>query len=153
MSRGAMTHQNNSRLHILLVEDNADDIEMVWEGFKGVPLVNLHTVRDGEEAMAYLRQQGQYQGAQRPGLLLLDIQMPKKNGFEVLREMKADPVLRHVPVVIFSTSSTEEDIVRLYADGACSYLNKPIGLMKYQDMARQFALYWTQLARIPACEG
>lgn len=140
---------NPELLRILLVEDNDDDVVMLLEAFAGVPLVHLDTVRDGEEAMAYLRRQGRYKDVHPPGLLLLDIRMPKKDGFGVLREMKADPRLRHVPVIVLTTSSQEEDVVRSYAEGACSYLEKPVGLTRSRNMVRQLALYWTELVRVP----
>ena len=149
MSREGARRRDHRPLRILLVEDNDDDVVMLLEAFAGVPLVRLDTVRDGEEAMAYLRREGKYKDASLPGLLLLDIRMPKKDGYGVLREMKADPALRHVPVVVLTTSAGEEDVVRSYAEGACSYLQKPVGLTGSQNMARQFALYWTELARVP----
>jgi CheY-like chemotaxis protein len=149
MRSNAVNPQHNQPLRILLVEDNEDDVVMLQEAFAGVPLVPFTTVRDGEEALAYLRREGKYKDATLPALILLDIKMPKKNGFEVLREMKADPALRRVPVIMLTTSSREEDVVRSYAEGACSYLQKPIGIMNLQDMARQFALYWTKVSRVP----
>src|SRR3712207_2684648 len=96
---------NIQPMEILLVEDNEDDIVLEQEALAEAKLVNLmYVVRDGEEAMAYLRRQGQYQDAKTPGLILLDINMPKKNGFEVLNEIKADPELWHIPVVMLTTS-------------------------------------------------
>jgi CheY-like chemotaxis protein len=138
-------------MEILLVEDNEDDILLEQEALAEAQLVNLmHVVRDGEEAMAYLRRQGKYQNAQRPGLVLLDINMPKKNGFEVLNEIKADPALRHMPVVMLTTSDSEADIVKSYAKGACSFITKPMDFDKFRDVARQFALYWALVARVPS---
>jgi two-component system, response regulator len=112
----------------------------------------MYVVRDGEEAMAYLRRQGKYQNAQMPGLILLDINMPKKNGFEVLNEIKKDPALMHMPVVILTTSDSESDIVKSYAKGACSFITKPMDFDKLRDVARQFALYWALIARVPSKE-
>jgi CheY-like chemotaxis protein len=149
VSPQAARRRSPQPLRILLVEDNDDDVVMLLEAFAGVPLVHLDTVRDGEEAMAYLRRQGRYKDIHQPGLLLLDIRMPKKDGFGVLREMKADPALRHVPVIVLTTSSREEDILRSYAEGACSYLEKPVGLTRSRNMVQQLALYWTELARVP----
>lgn len=137
-------------VHLLYAEDNEDDIVMLREAFASLPNICLETVKDGQEAMSYLRRQAPYQDASAPELLLLDIKMPRKDGFAVLAEVKADPLLRPLPVIMFTTSSREEDVVRSYAEGACSYLEKPFGLMEYQDLARQFAQYWTMLARIPA---
>jgi len=138
-------------MEILLVEDNEDDILLEQEALAEAKLVNLMSVvRDGEEAMAFLRRQGQYQDAQMPGLILLDINMPKKNGFEVLNELKADPALMHIPVVMLTTSDNEADIVKSYAKGACSYITKPMDFDKFRDVIKQFALYWALVARIPS---
>jgi CheY-like chemotaxis protein len=138
-------------MEILLVEDNEDDILLEQEALAEAKLVNvMSVVRDGEEAMAFLRRQGQYQDAQMPGLILLDINMPKKNGFEVLNELKADPALMHIPVVMLTTSDNEADIVKSYAKGACSYITKPMDFDKFRDVIKQFALYWALVARIPS---
>ena len=138
-------------MEILLVEDNEDDIVLEREALADAKLVNLMSVvRDGEEAMAFLRREGRYQDAQVPGLILLDINMPRKNGFEVLNELKADPALVHIPVVMLTTSDSEADIVKSYAKGACSYITKPMDFDKFREVAKQFALYWALVARIPA---
>jgi len=137
-------------LELLLVEDNEDDIVLIQEAFANARLVNvLSTVQDGEAALAYLRREGRYQGAHRPGLVLLDINMPKKNGFEVLETMKTHPQLRSIPVIMLTTSDREEDIVRSYADGACSYIRKPVDLNQFSDVIKHFELYWTLVSRIP----
>jgi CheY-like chemotaxis protein len=136
---------------ILLVEDNDDDIVLVQECFAEAKFANpLHVVKDGEEAMAYLRREGEYKDATMPGLLLLDINMPKKNGFEVLSEIKSDPALRHLPVIMLTTSQREEDVVKSYSEGACSYVTKPVEFREFVRVIRHFALYWTLVARIPA---
>lgn len=133
------------------MEDNEDDILLEQEALADAKLVNLmYVVRDGDEAIAYLRRQGKYHDAKVPGLILLDINMPKKNGFEVLNEIKADPALMHIPVVMLTTSDSEADIVKSYAKGACSYITKPMDFDKFQEVVRQFALYWALVARIPA---
>jgi CheY-like chemotaxis protein len=138
-------------VEILLVEDNEDDVLLEQEAIVEVKLVNLmHVVRDGEEAMAYLRREGKYQNAHLPGLILLDINMPKKNGFEVLKEIKADPALMHIPIVMLTTSDNESDIVKSYAKGACSFITKPMDFDKFREVIRQFALYWALVARVPA---
>jgi len=138
-------------LEILLVEDNEDDILLEQEALAEAKLVNLMSVvRDGEEAMAFLRRQGRYQNAQIPGLILLDINMPKKNGFEVLKELKADPTLMHIPVVMLTTSDNEADIVKSYVKGACSYITKPMDFDKFREVVKQFALYWALVARVPS---
>ena len=138
-------------LEILLVEDNEDDIVLEREALADAKLVNLMSVvRDGEEAMAFLRREGRYQDAQVPGLILLDINMPRKNGFEVLNELKADPTLMHIPVVMLTTSDNEADIVKSYVKGACSYITKPMDFDKFREVVKQFALYWALVARVPS---
>jgi len=135
---------------LLLVEDNEDDIVLIEEAFAEAKLMNLiFKVRDGEEALAYLRQEGQYTHRRRPGLVLLDINMPKKNGFEVLQAMKADPLLQSLPVVMLTTSDREDDIVRSYTHGACSYIRKPMSLEQFVQVVRDFELYWTMVSRVP----
>ncbi len=141
-------------VEILLAEDNEDDVILIEEAFAEAKLMNvINKVRDGEEALAYLRRDGRFKGAPRPGLILLDINMPKKNGFEVLEAMKADPRLRPLPVIMLTTSDREEDIVRSYADGACSYVRKPMNLEQFIDVVKQFEIYWTLVSRIPPAKS
>jgi CheY-like chemotaxis protein len=145
-----MSIMTDQRVEVLLVEDNEDDIVIIQESFADARLVNvLNTVRDGEEALAYLRREGRYKGAHRPGLVLLDINMPKKNGFEVLEEMKAAPVLRQIPVVMLTMSEREEDIAFAYSNGACSYIRKPVDLDWLKGVVKHFEQYWTLISRIP----
>lgn len=137
-------------IELLVVEDNDDDVLLIQEAFANAKMLNvIRTVADGEEALAYLRREGPYQRTTRPGLVFLDINMPKKNGFEVLKALKADPDLRSLPVVILTTSDREEDIVRSYADGACSYIRKPVRLERFLEVIAQFELYWTVVSRLP----
>ena len=145
----------NSRImEILLVEDNEDDILLEQEALADAKLVNLMcVVRDGEEALAYLRREGKYRDVQMPGLILLDINMPRKNGFEVLNEIKSDPGLMHIPVIMLTTSDSEADIVKSYAKGACSYITKPMDFDKFREVVKQFALYWVLVARVPSRQG
>ena len=141
---------NTQPMEILLVEDNEDDILLEQEAIEDAKLVNLmYVVRDGEEALAYLRRQGEYLNAQMPGLILLDINMPRKNGFEVLNEMKADPALMHIPVIMLTTSDNEADVVKSYAKGACSFITKPMDFDKFGEVVKQFAIYWALVSRIP----
>lgn len=113
----------------------------------------IKAVRDGEEALTYLRRQEPYRDVAVPGLILLDINMPKTNGFEVLGAMKADPTLRSLPVVMLTTSDREEDILRSYADGACSYIGKPLDLDHFTKLVKHFELYWTSVARLPSTKN
>ena len=135
---------------LLLVEDNDDDIVLIQDCFGQAKLINvLRVVKDGEEALAYLRRKGKYKNAQLPGLVLLDINMPKKSGFEVLEEIKADPQLRHLPVIMLTTSGREEDVLRSYRLNACSYIKKPVKFEQLQEVIKQFSFYWALVVRIP----
>jgi len=137
-------------IEILLVDDNDDDIILLEESFRDSRFLNLlQVVHDGEEAIEYLRRQGRHRSAKLPGLVLLDINMPKMNGFEVLQVMKADPVLKSIPVVMLTTSTRDEDIARSYDGGACSFVSKPVNLDKLKEVIKQFMLYWTLVSVVP----
>jgi CheY-like chemotaxis protein len=137
-------------VEILLVDDNDDDIVLLEESFRDSKFLNLlHVVHDGEEALAYLRRQGAHRTARTPGLVLLDINMPKMNGFEVLKAMKSDPLLRTIPVVMLTTSTRDEDIARSYDGGACSFVSKPVSFEKLKEVIKQFTLYWTLVSVVP----
>jgi CheY-like chemotaxis protein len=138
-------------IEILLVEDNEDDIVLIEEAFADAKWMNvIFKVRDGEGALAYLRQEGSYANMRRPGLVLLDINMPRKNGFEVLQAMKADPLLDALPVVMLTTSDREEDIIRSYTHGASSYIRKPVRLEEFIQVVKNFEVYWTMVSLVPS---
>jgi len=140
----------NQQVEILLVEDNEDDIVIIQEVFADMNLASIvNTVRDGEEALAYLWRKGKYKVARMPDIVLLDINMPKKNGFEVLEEMKKDPRLQSLPVIMLTTSHREEDVVRSYEKGACSYIHKLVDLDQFKQLIKQFEHYWTGISRVP----
>jgi CheY-like chemotaxis protein len=135
---------------VLLVEDSRVQAELVKWVLAELPTLDLlDVVGDGVEAMAYLHREGKYQSAKRPGLVLLDINMPRKNGFEVLNEMKADPDLRKIPVVMLTTSTDDHDIVKSYEDGASTYIAKPVKTEDLERIFRHFSHYWVQTARLP----
>jgi CheY-like chemotaxis protein len=137
-------------IKILLAEDNEDDIVLVKEVLEDSDMLKLvRVVRDGEEALAYLRRKGEFIDADQPGLVILDINMPKKNGFEVLDELKSDPKLCQIPVVMLTVTSRDEEVVKAYSKGACSFISKPVDFEEFQTVMAQFALYWTQVALIP----
>ena len=141
----------NQPVEILLVEDNEDDAVIIQEVFSDMRLATLiNVVRDGEEALAYLQRNGKYRVVRMPDIVLLDINMPKKNGFEVLEEIKKDPRLQSLPVIMLTTSHREEDIVRSYAKGACSYIHKLVDLDQFKHLIMQFGHYWTGVSRIPS---
>lgn len=137
-------------IDILLAEDSEDDVLLIKEALSEGKLLNvLNVVGDGVEALAYLRREGPYRDASPPGLVLLDINMPKKNGLEALREIKADPKLRHLPVIMLTTSGREEDVVRSYREGACSYVQKPVQFSRFQEVVKQLGFYWALISRVP----
>ena len=141
----------NQSVEILLVEDNEDDAVIIQEVFADMRLATLiNVVRDGEEALAYLQHKRQYRVVRMPDIVLLDINMPKKNGFEVLEAIKKDPGLQSLPVIMLTTSHREEDVVRSYAKGACSYIHKLVDLEQFKHCIKQFEHYWTDVSRIPS---
>lgn len=140
----------NQQVEILLVEDNEDDIVIIQEVFADMKLASIvNTVRDGEEALTYLRRKGKHKVARMPDIVLLDINMPKKNGFEVLEEIKKNPRLQSLPVIMLTTSHREEDIVRSYEKGACSYIHKLVDLDQFKQLIKQFEHYWTGVSGVP----
>jgi chemotaxis family two-component system response regulator Rcp1 len=132
------------------VEDNPDDIELAMEALKDAKVGNiLKVVRDGEEALAYLRCEGQYHGAMRPDLILLDLNMPKKDGREVLKEIKNHPTLRRIPVVILTTSQAEEDILNTYDLHANCYITKPVDFTQFLKVVRSIEDFWLTVVKLP----
>lgn len=138
---------------ILMAEDDADDRLLVKEALEESRVLNeLRFVEDGEELLEYLRRQGRYAGeeqAPRPGLVLLDLNMPRKDGREALREIKADPELRRIPVVVMTTSKAEEDIFRSYDSGASSYITKPVTFERLVELMRTMGQYWIEFVELP----
>lgn len=146
-----MSDQRNSRpVEILLVENNPGDVRLMAEVFRESNLHNtLHTVRDGVEALAFLRQEGDYAHAPRPGLILLDLNLPRKDGRQVLAEIKEDPGLRRIPVIILTTSAAEQDIVRAYDLRANCYITKPIDLEPFMAVMRSIGDFWLTTVKLP----
>jgi len=137
-------------IHILMVEDNPDDIELTVEALKDARVGNfLSVVQDGEEALSYLRRQGKYRQAARPDLILLDLNMPRKNGRDVLREVKNDPELKRIPVVILTTSQAEEDILHTYDLHANCYITKPVDFNQFLKVVRSIEDFWLTVVKLP----
>ena len=134
---------------ILLVEDNPDDIMITKKAFKEAKILNqVQVVRDGEEAVDYLFHRGQYQdpkSSPTPGLILLDINMPKMNGLEVLAKIKQDAGLKRIPVVMLTSSKREEDVLKGYDNGCNSFLQKPVEFESFVQLVKEIGLYWALL--------
>jgi chemotaxis family two-component system response regulator Rcp1 len=147
------SEKNLKPTDILLVEDNPGDIRLAQEAFKESKIHNnLHVVGDGEEALAYLRKEGKYEKATRPDLILLDLNLPRKDGREVLREIKNDPALKRIPVAVLTTSSAEEDILKSYDLHANCYITKPIDLNQFITVVQSFENFWFTIVTLPAEE-
>ncbi len=135
---------------ILLVEDNPGDVRLTKEAFKQGRIDNdLHTVSDGTEALAFLDQRGEYDDVPRPDLILLDLNLPRTGGEEVLEELKGDPELRSIPVIVLTSSRAEEDVVRSYELHANAYLTKPVDPDEFIDTVRAFETFWFSVVRLP----
>ena len=140
-------------IEVLLVEDDLGDVELTKEAIEATRLaVNLSVVRDGEEAMTHLLKEGSYADAASPDLVLLDLNMPRKDGREVLRDMKDDPTLTHIPVVVLTTSDSDEDIVKSYDLGANCYVTKPVGLEQFMKVVQSIGDFWFMFVKLPNME-
>jgi CheY-like chemotaxis protein len=140
----------NSPVDILLVEDSLLDIKMTKDALLECGMRhNLHIVMDGEEAVLFLRRNGKYLNAPRPSLILLDLNLPRKDGREVLADLKADPDLRRIPVVVLTTSTAEEDILKTYDLHVNCYVHKPVDLDEFLSAIRAISEFWLAVADLP----
>jgi two-component system, chemotaxis family, response regulator Rcp1 len=137
-------------IQILPVEDNPGDARLAIEALKDARVKNdIHNVGDGVEALAYLRHEGKYSQVPTPDVILLDLNLPKKDGREVLTELKADPLLKRIPVVILTSSQAEEDILRTYDLHANCYITKPLDLDQFMEMVKSIETFWLTLVTLP----
>jgi CheY-like chemotaxis protein len=135
---------------VLLVEDDQGDILMTREAFEHYKIRNkLHVVTDGDQALQFLRRSGEYADVPRPGLILLDLNLPRRDGLEVLAELKEDPELRVIPVVILTTSQAEEDILRSYSLHANAYVTKPVDFERFIEVIRQIDSFFVTVVKLP----
>lgn len=150
-----MTKHSTQPITILMAEDDADDRLLVKDAFQESHVANdLHFVENGVELLDYLRGQGKYKDADHfPDLILLDLNMPRKDGREALQEIKADPRLRHIPVVVLTTSKAEEDILRSYDIGAAGYITKPVTFKALVEAVKGLSEYWVQIVKLPVNDG
>ena len=139
-----------SEIHILLVEDNEGDVVLTLEALKEARLKNkISVVRDGEEAIEFLYKRNRYAHVEMPQLILLDINLPKMDGKEVLLRIKSDPDLKKIPVVVLTTSSSEKDILEAYNNYANCYITKPVDLDKFIDVIRTVEDFWISIVQLP----
>jgi CheY-like chemotaxis protein len=144
------TEERGKAIDILLVEDNPGDARLAQEALKESKVRNvLYHVADGVEAMAFLRKEGEYADAPRPDLILLDLNLPRKDGREVLAEVKVDEDLKRIPVVILTVSKAEEDVLRSYNLHANCYISKPLDLDRFVEVVRSIEDFWLTIVRLP----
>jgi chemotaxis family two-component system response regulator Rcp1 len=137
-------------IRVLLVEDNRADARLIMEVFKDEKImVDVEIVRDGEAAMSFLHHEGEYENATCPDLIILDLNLPRKDGREVLSELKEDPLLKSIPVVILTTSQSEEDILKSYNLQASCYVTKPIDLEQFTKIIKSLDEFWFSAVRFP----
>jgi chemotaxis family two-component system response regulator Rcp1 len=145
-----VTREKARQIEILLVEDSPGDVRLTREAFKDAKvLVNLHVVSDGAEAMAFLGREGKHANEPRPDLILLDLSLPKKDGRTVLAEIKGNPSLQTIPVVILTTSESEADILKSYLLHANCYITKPVNLDGFLKMVKSIDNFWLSVVRFP----
>ena len=149
-----MPVQGSRPIEVLVVEDNPGDARLVAEGLRESRLENnMHHAKDGEAALAFLRREGVHAEAPRPDIVLLDLNLPRIDGHEVLAAMRADPVLKKIPVVALTTSSAKKDIDACYAAGANAFITKPVDFDKFVDALRVFDQFWFSVVTLPGGSG
>lgn len=145
--------EDEEPVEILLAEDNPNDVEMTRRAFdEGKFLNNLHVVNNGIEAMSFLRQEGEYTEKPRPDIILLDLEMPQKDGKEVLEDLEDDPELSPIPVIVLTSSEAEQDVLESYRHNANAYMTKPVGYKDFQETVRDVESFWFKLVKLPTEE-
>lgn len=146
-----MNNQYNGKLvDILLVEDNPGDVRLTQEVLKEAKVKNdLHVVSDGDEALAFLRREGRYKDSKRPDMILLDLNLPKKTGHEVLSEIKSDDNLKRIPVVVLTVSKDEEDVIKSYNLYANCFITKPVDLNQFLNVVKSIEDFWLTIVKLP----
>lgn len=145
-----MSMNQSNPINVLLVDDDPGDVDLTLEVMSLSKLkLNINVVEDGVKAISYLQKEGSYREATSPDLILLDLNMPRKNGREVLDFIKNDDTLKTIPVVILTTSDNEEDIERTYELGASCYITKPVGLEEFQKVVKAFDEFWFTVVKFP----
>lgn len=150
METSNMTQQKQQQAEILLVEDNPGDVKLTEKAFENANLLNnMHHAADGEEAMDFLHQRGEYEDAPKPDIVLLDLNLPKLNGDEVLKKIKDNEELRRIPVVMLTSSEAEEDIMSTYNLHANAYMTKPVEFSGFIDVVKKVEGFWFSVVRYP----
>lgn len=140
-------------IQILMAEDNEGDVVLTMEAFEAAKVANrLSVVRDGVEASDFLHRRGQYASAPRPDLVLLDLNLPRRDGRQVLADIKSDPTLRSIPVVVLTSSKAEEDVAKAYDLQANCYITKPVDFRKLMDVVQAIEAFWLTVVRLPGSE-
>ena len=144
-------HNSDKAIHILMVEDNPGDVRLALEAFKESKIRNtMNVLEDGAEVMPYLRQEGKYANAIRPDIILLDLNLPKKDGREVLSEIKNDPDVKAIPVVILTTSQAQKDIMNAYNLHVNCYITKPVDLDQFLNVVKAIDNFWLTIVKLPS---
>lgn len=145
-----MAQASGAPIEILLVEDNPGDVRLTQEAVREAKIRNtLNVVNDGEQAIAYVRRQGAYADRRRPDLILLDLNLPRKDGREVLQDLKSDPDLHRIPVVVLTSSAAEQDILRTYDLYANAYVTKPVDLEQFMRVVSSIQDFWLNIVKLP----
>ena len=145
-----MPQASGAPIEILLVEDNPGDVRLTQEAVREAKIRNtLNVVNDGEQAIAYVRRQGEYAERPRPDLILLDLNLPRKDGREVLQDLKSDPDLHRIPVVVLTSSAAEQDILRTYDLYANAYVTKPVDLEQFMRVVSSIQDFWLNIVKLP----
>jgi two-component system, chemotaxis family, response regulator Rcp1 len=150
MTPGPMNVTNGRAIEILLVEDSPSDTELTLEALKAGKIANhLSIVEDGVQAMEFLRRQGPYADVPRPDLIMLDLNLPRKDGREVLAELKSDPGLRSIPVVVLTTSRNDVDVLRVYQLNGNCYITKPVDFNQFLEVVKSIGKFWLSVVTLP----
>jgi chemotaxis family two-component system response regulator Rcp1 len=145
-----LTYEGTTNFEVLLVEDSPGDVRLTREALKDAKVhINLHVAADGMQAMEFLKREGKYAGVPRPDLILLDLNLPKKDGREVLEEIKENPALQSIPIVILTTSSSEEDVLKSYRLHANCYISKPVDLEGFLTVVKSIDSFWLSIVKLP----
>jgi two-component system, chemotaxis family, response regulator Rcp1 len=149
MKRYMAQNIENRPIDILLVEDNPGDVRLTREALKDAKVLNeIYVARDGVEAMQFVHNEGSFANAPMPDMILLDLNLPKKDGREVLAEIKKDPKLRHIPIVVLTTSKADEDIIRTYNLHANAYITKPVDLSRFVEIMHALEQFWFTIVKL-----